>query len=539
MKRTIYYLIAAAMALTVILFACRKEYDYEILITEVTLTTDDGQTTATLDVNGVLHLKATILPEEATDKTLTWTSSNSAVATVVDGLVTALSAGTTTITVATEDGSNQTATFVINVNVPSSGITLNSNTLSMVEGATATLTATVLPANATDKTVTWASNDVTVATVNTNGTVTAVSAGATAITATTKDGKMAICTVVVSSSVISVTHITISESSITINKDNTITLVATVWPADATNKTVSWSINSTIATVNNGVVTALSPGTATITATTQDGGKMATCALTVIVPVASITLNKTQMTLIEGKSEQLIASVSPANATNPTVNWDSSDVEVAKVSSNGTVEALKAGKATIVATTQDGGKMVFCEVTVSPNNVPVAQITVIPADTTLIEGESANLKVNVLPILATNKNVAWSSSNNAIATVDNNGTVTASGLGTATITATADDGSGITGTCTVTVNPKIDVTGVTLNRTSISNMYVGDTSNLIATVAPTNATNQKVQWESDDEDVATVDQNGKVTAIAPGTATITVTTVDGGFDDNCVVTVIP
>jgi len=156
----------------------------------------------------------------------------------------------------------------------------------------------------------------------------------------------------------------------------------------------------------------------------------------------------------------------------------------------------------------------------------------------LTVGGSATLVATVIPINAANKNVAWNSNNTGVATV-NNGTVTAFGTGSATITVTTLDG-GRTATCTVNVSSGggdyTSVTGVTLNQTSL-NLTVGITATLTATVAPSNATNKNVAWNSDNTNVATVN-NGTVTAVGTGSATITVTTLDGGRTATCTVTVV-
>ena len=161
------------------------------------------------------------------------------------------------------------------------GVTLNKTSTSIGVGGTETLTATVAPAEATNKTVSWSSSDVSVATVS-NGVVTGVSAGVSTITATTEDGSFtATCTVTVTAP-IAVTGVTLNKPSTTIIVGNTETLTATVVPAEATNKTVSWtSSDESVATVSDGVVTAVAVGSATITVTTADGGKTATCAVTV------------------------------------------------------------------------------------------------------------------------------------------------------------------------------------------------------------------------------------------------------------------
>ena len=246
-------------------------------------------------------------------------------------------------------------------------ITLSSESISLVEGDSQTLTATVSPSNATNKKVIWTSTDGSIASVD-NGKVTALKPGRTTIKATSDDGgKTATCQVTVNARVYNVESVRLDKTSITLTEGDSETLTATVYPDNATNKNVSWkSSDESVATVSNGVVTALKAGTVTITVTTEDGSKTATCQVTVnarIYNVESVSLDKTNITLIEGDSETLTATVYPDNATNKNVSWSSSDESVAAVS-NGTVTALKAGTATITVTTEDGRKTASCQVIV-------------------------------------------------------------------------------------------------------------------------------------------------------------------------------
>ena len=170
-------------------------------------------------------------------------------------------------------------------------------------------------------------------------------------------------------------------------------------------------------------------------------------------------------------------------------------------------------------------------------NVPVDRVSLDKTSLTLTEGGTETLTATITPDNATNKAVMWSSDNESVATVVD-GIVTAVAPGTATITVTTVDG-GYYDTCQVTVTAAlVPVSGVTLNKDSLA-LGVGDTETLTATVAPANAANQSVTWASSAPSVATVDAAGKVTAVAPGTATITATTVDGGFTATCAVTVRP
>ena len=249
------------------------------------------------------------------------------------------------------------------------GVSLNKDSLTLDVGASDTLTATITPDNATNKNVTWSSDNENVVTVE-NGKVTAVGTGSATITVTTEDGgKTATCTVTVKEAAnVPVTSVSLDKTSLELTEGGTGTLIATVEPNNATNKNVTWSTsNASIATVNNGEVTAVSAGTATITVTTADGGKTATCAVTVTaatVPVTGVTLNKTSTSLYVGATETLTATVQPGNASNQTVTWSTSDASVATVE-NGVVRATGRGTATITVTTVDGGLTADCTVTVS------------------------------------------------------------------------------------------------------------------------------------------------------------------------------
>jgi hypothetical protein len=166
----------------------------------------------------------------------------------------------------------------------------------------------------------------------------------------------------------------------------------------------------------------------------------------------------------------------------------------------------------------------------------VSGVTLDKSSLTLTAGESDTLTATVAPENASDKEVTWSSSDKNVATVDSTGKVTAVAMGTATITATTSDGNK-TASCAVTVNPApVPVTGVILKKTTLS-LPVGGSETLTAAVGPQNATDKSVSWNSSDERVVTVDSAGKVTAVALGTATITVTTTDGNKTATCQVTV--
>ena len=408
-------------------------------------------------------------------------------------------------------------------------------------GSTATLKKVVVKtekpvtvdANVTDMQVTTANTALTV-----NGTVDTLQADANVTVSGNGDIKKQTGSGQIS---VSVAGVSLDKTEIVLVEGSSEKLTATVEPANATNKGVTWSSDhEAIATVDqNGAVTARRGGQATITVTTADGSKTATCTVRVKIqigePVQSVGLNKTELALEVGKTGTLEAKVEPSDATNKNVTWSSSNPEVATVD-NGVVTAVSAGEAIITVTTEDGAKTATCKVTVNaPQTVPVTGVTLDKAELTLEKGSTGTLKATVEPQNATNNTVTWSSSNPEFATVAN-GTVTAVSAGTATITVTTADGNH-KATCTVTVIPKtVQVSGIQVQGSA--SVYVGGSTKLTATVTPTNATNQKVTWSSNNESVATVGTDGTVTAVSAGTATITVTTEDGQKTAACTVTVL-
>ena len=327
--------------------------------TEVTGISLD-KSAATLVEGEVLTLKATVKSVLGSlgDMPVTWSTSDSSVATVKDGVVTAVAAGTATITATAGDYSATCDVTIEKKIIAVTGISLSESKVTLTEGETKTLVATVTPADATDKTAAWRTSNSSVATVK-DGVVTAVAAGTATITATAGDYS-ATCVVTVEKKVIAVTGISLSESKVTLTEGETMTLVATVTPADATDKTVAWStLTSSVATVKDGVVTAVAAGTATIIA--KAGSYSASCEVTVGNKVREIILSTTSLTLTEGETMTLIATVLPSNAANKTVTWSTTNSSVATVK-DGVVTAVAAGTATITATAGDCSAS--CNVTV-------------------------------------------------------------------------------------------------------------------------------------------------------------------------------
>lgn len=312
---------------------------------------------------------------------------------------------------------------------------------------------------------------------------------------------------------------------------------AEVCPLDADCKEVQWhSDNPSVASVNasSGYICANGVGTAHVYATATDGSGCSdylTVTVSNMVPVTSVTLNRSSLSLEEGHSASLSTTICPDNATNKNVNWTSSDNCVATVC-NGIVTAVSKGSARITATAVDGsGKSAYCLVSVT-GDVLVTSIEITPCNTTLQVGYSIYPSITVCPSDATEKSVTWSSANSNIAFVNpNSGLVYAKAVGTTTIYATACDGSGVCGCCTVRVVP-VYVQDIIVCPEALD-LNVGDSSCLEATVYPVNATDPNISWTTGDCNIADVDDNGCVTAKSVGTTYICANATDGSGVHGC------
>ena len=333
-------------------------------------------------------------------------------------------------------------------------MTVTPSRIEIIEGGSAALSVRVSPEAASDRAVSWSSSDRSVVTVDKTGTVQGLKPGTATVTATA-EGKSGTCAVTVKAKAVNVTEVTLDKTKLTLTEGETETLTATVKPDNADNRKVTWSSDKTeIATVDGtGKVTAVKAGEAVITVTTEDGGKTATCKVTVkakAVNVTEVTLDKTELTLTEGETETLTATVKPDNADNRKVTWSSDKTDVATVDGAGRVTAVKAGEAVVTVTTEDGGKTATCKVTVKAKAVPVTGVEVNPWAVTLSVRGTSKLSYTIRPADATNQNVKWESESPSVATVDSEGNVQGVAAGTAKICVTTEDG-GFKSYCTVTV----------------------------------------------------------------------------------------
>ncbi len=333
-------------------------------------------TSLTCPLRKIETLKATIAPTDAVNQKLTWTSSNSDVATIdANGKLIAVGVGTAVITCKTTDGSNLSATCTVTVNSKAaSSLKLNAKFINWQVGKSGHFKPTVLPADCASQKLIWTSSNPKVATVNENGKLTAVSAGTTTITCMTTDGSdlKATCTVTVGKLV---TSVKLNCKTINWPVGKSASYKATVSPSNAANKKLSWtSSNPKVATISStGKLTAVGAGTTTITCKATDGsGKYATCKVTVYaIKITGITLNAKSILWEVGKSGYFKATVAPENATNKTLKWVSLNPEVATVSSAGKLTAVSAGTAKIVCKSTDGsGRAAVCNVMVTESGKP-------------------------------------------------------------------------------------------------------------------------------------------------------------------------
>ena len=529
-------------------------------------------TNITLSKGETYELNPTIIPSNATNQQIIWSTSNDAIASVITttiqpspmnlGIETssfilyhptikAVGKGTATITGVAADGSGVTVQCKVTVQeIPVTKITLSSSSVSIVQGSTYHLTPTIIPDNASNQEVSWSSSNTTVAKVNSSGVVTAIKEGNAIITCTAKDGSGVKATCQVTVNPILVSSITLNYSSCTIDDTNMLQLIASIKPSNANNKNVTWtSSNTSVVTVDsNGLVTAKGKGTATITCTAKDGsGVKATCNVTVnAIYVKSLSIDRESCALEEGEVSQLHAIIEPSNTTYYSLTWQSSNNSVATINESGYITAVNAGTATITCKLNmtEGSffadpyeKTATCFVTVTKKKeILVTGITLSSNSVSLNIGSTYQLTPIAVPENATNKAVTWSSDNTTIATVNNSGLVSAINQGTATITCSAKDGSGVKATCQVTVTP-IMVSSITLNQSSCT-IEENNTFQLVAVISPSNASNTNLTWTSSNTSIATVDSKGLVTAKGEGIATITCTSNDGsGVKATCIMTV--
>jgi uncharacterized protein YjdB len=459
-------------------------------------------------------------------RTITWTSSNTGVATIdANGVMTAVGPGSATIT-GTSEGKSDAATVSV-TQAAVATVAVTPSPLSMSVGQSTQMTATLKDATGNvlnGRVVTWTSSSTGVATISAQGVLTAVATGTTTITATS-EGKNGTAAVTITN--VAVGSVTIQPQGPSIVQGASVQLSATVRDVNGavvTDRAIAWSSsNSNIAAVSqSGVVTGLAPGQATITATSE--GKSGTSSVTVTpIPVGSVTVAPSSASVRVTKTTTFAATVKDASGTvvtNRVVTWASSNPSVASVA-GGVVTGVAGGTATITATSEGISGTASVTVTL----IPVGSVTVSPASKSLLATQTFQLTATVKDsagTVVTDRVVAWTSSNASVATVSSAGLVTAVAAGSATITATSETQFG---TSAITVTP-VPV-GIVLVQPAKDTIAPSGTVQLSAVTEDSVGgilTGRTVTWSSGNAAVATVSTSGLVTATTTtGDAVITAT----------------
>ena len=465
--------------------------------------------------------------------------------------VTAINAGNTTLTASQKiDGVVKNATCEIRVLNPVNNLTLLYNgakitdTISFPIGTDVYITAYLnfdgSPAP-DDTKLSWISSDESIISLMPSGSegqqqlcgIHGVSGGKASITVVSEDGLyVATADFYVTEGVES---ISLDQSEVTAQMAlNKYQLTATVLPeTDGVDRSVTWtSLDPNVVTVDqNGLVTFVGPGTTYVSVTSNaDSSKIAYCQFHITQQVDGIAMDYDRVELNVGDDYRLTAVVSPANATDPSVTWSSSNPAVVTVDESGMLHAVSSGNATIVVQTNDGGFIDMTNVTVLQ---PVTSIELSETEMSVKKGTVFWLDAKVIPDTADNKNITWSSSDTSLATVDQTGKVTTLAVGTVTISCVSED-NGSVAYCVVEITEP--VTGLALN-TNYQEMVAGTKFVIVPTILPIEAPNKNVTFVSSDPEVATVDENGVVTALIGGKCEILVTTEESKLTATCTIVV--
>ncbi|MGL4484348.1 MAG: Ig-like domain-containing protein, partial [Anaerovoracaceae bacterium] len=328
-----------------------------------------------------------------------------------NGLIKALSRGTSIISISSEDGKVK-AYIAISVKAitPVESITITPSQVSLGAGETAQLAANIVPENASKKDIVWSSENPTIATVDNTGKVMAIKSGTTRIKAKTLlEGKESYANITIGSK-INLTSISFEKTKEYMNPQTQLQLKPIILPADTTTRTLAWtSDNTSIALVNSaGVVTALRAGKVNITARSIEGQQSSKIQIEVLETgkVARVTLSPEYLSLNIGENARIISVIDPSNAVNKKLTWNSSHPNIARVDQNGNVSAMTSGTSLISAVSEDGQKVGTTSVTIGRK---VDSISLNTGNMNMFAGQRFIPSVTITPDNAVNKKVLWTS----------------------------------------------------------------------------------------------------------------------------------
>ena len=518
-------------------------------------------TSLELDANGTTTIRATIEPPNATNQTVNWQSSNPTVATVTssttsgnNATVTWKKAGSCTITATADGDASKSATC--SVTCKEVAIQQYTVRLRIIYGSSITTEDKVVNSGSS---ATWTMEPPTGynwPTTIENGRINGNTITSDVVTeSNTDENGILTVTVTCVEATIAVTGIQLDPISLTVAGGSTASIMATVEPTNAANKTINWkSSDTTVATVatpttsgNSTTVTWNKEGSCTITATSADNTSISkTCSVTCEeARVTKISLTPSSLELDANGTTTISATVSPSYATNQAIYWESSDTSVATVTThtmsgnNATITWQGPGTCDITAKADNGRISKKCSVTCKSATIAITGIQLDPTSLTVAANDTNHIYATILPSNATNKTINWASSDTTVATVTSSttsgkyATVTWKKVGECTITATAAGNTSISRTCQVICNAAtIAVTGISLDNTTPISLAANGSKTITATILPPNATNQQINWQSSNTAVATVTpsttsgNSATVTWAGAGTCTITAISAD-------------
>ncbi len=495
-----------------------------VTATDFVITPAEG----TVYVGGTLQLEKTFTPQDATNQFVTWSSSDTSLATVNNaGVVTGVAEGKVTVSAVytdTVDNIPWIRTSTINVEtapVHATDFDVNPNSQNIIVGEKFQLEPVFVPANTTDKTVEYQSLDEGVVTVDEKGVVTGVGAGDAVIQCQSVDGGfIATCTVHVDNAI----KFSLNPATREIALGKSFSIKKVTDPANA-NKTAKWtSSNSSIASVSSsGKVTGKRLGSCTITCTLTKYNQSARCRVKVAKLNSRVSLDKKNIRIGVGQTYRLNKTVWSNNTSLPKVTWKSSNKRVVTVNSNGKLTGKKVGLAKITVTTKDAIRAkATCKVRVIQR---VTSISLSSDYQVIYVGRSKNLKVKYRPANATIPKVKWESGDENIVRVTASGKMRGISQGDTYVTATTTDGSNKKARCYVKVLDAVPTTSIVVAQTELT-MQRGDTANLSYRVLPDN-TSDDLKFASDNKRVAKVNNKGKITAVGTGNATVTILATSG------------
>ncbi len=403
---------------------------------------------------------------------------------------------------------------------------------SVVVGDQVQFTATVTVLNGASTAVTWSTSDASIATVSSTGVVQGVAPGSATITAkSTADATKSATQSITVNVRPAVSAVTVTPVTANVNVGATQALTANVTAVGGASTAVNWtSSNPAIASVSGtGVVTGVAAGSASITATSAfDASKSAFATITVVATPAVVSVVITPLTanVVIGTPVTLNATVTVVNGASQALNWSTSNPAIATVSQAGVLTGVTAGTVTVTATSVfDNTKSSSIQATIVQPPPSVTSVVVTPsAPAAMVVGGTVALTATVTALNGASTAVNWTTSNPGVATVSQSGQVTGVGVGSATITATSVFDGTKAGTASVTVNAAPGVTAVTLSNVPTA-LIVGTTAQLNVVVSTVGGASDAVTWTSSDPALASVSAGGQVTAIAPGSVTITARSV--------------